>query len=205
MKHANAKKRSHIDIWRPLLSGFIGAFIYEQFQTTSLLLKDSCFDDQELQRPISSPSPPKSKGRTHLFTFPDVPVNTSDYLYRDYIPMIERMAHPKLSTCIPTGQVRILQDISNSNNHNHQWMLQTVGEDGVDKQVGGDEFTVVYMANEEMTDKNQVPRLVSEQPTAVALIDDQEDGTYRLDFYRTPYGVENPGKLNFGDGRLFVD
>jgi hypothetical protein len=83
---------------------------------------------------------------------------TSDYPY------------DPLANCSVTTKVRIIQK-------SPHWILQSIDDNGNDKTVGGDEFYVTYA-------DNNPPR--KGEHSAAALIKDLEDGSYELDFVKTP-------------------
>jgi len=74
------------------------------------------------------------------------------------------------------------------------WFIETLDQHSNRKTVGGDEFTVIFMAYKNMDDKSTIPRSKYETPTATALVQDQRDGTYTLDWVRSPYGLKRPSK-----------
>jgi hypothetical protein len=76
-----------------------------------------------------------------------------------------------LESCSPTVQVQIIvQKDSN-------WLIQSIDENGRNKTVGGDEFYVTY--SDSATNYTSMA-------CAVALVDDQGNGAYRLRFSTTP-------------------
>lgn len=84
--------------------------------------------------------------------------------------------------CRPTSQVRIRQVGGESQNNTTtstttRWILESLDERGRPKQQGGDEFYVAYFDDSESANID---------PTAVALVQDRQDGTYALDFVTTP-------------------
>jgi hypothetical protein len=82
-----------------------------------------------------------------------------------------------VALCYPTAQVQI----TFSKPH---WTLTTLDKHGNKKHIGGDEFYIVYRDNS--------LKETSEDPTAIALIQDYENGTYTLDFITIPTKPPNP-------------
>jgi hypothetical protein len=78
-----------------------------------------------------------------------------------------------LALCNPTAQVHV----SFSQPH---WTLTTFDKHGHKKNIGGDEFYIVYR------DNSWNGKTTDEDPTAIALIQDHENGTYTLDFVTIP-------------------
>ena len=71
------------------------------------------------------------------------------------------------------------------------WRLQTFDAQGKPKTRGGDEFYVSFMSSAEASQEYQ--KLWDEEPdhpTATAMVTDQMDGTYTLDFVRSPMSLE---------------
>ena len=94
------------------------------------------------------------------------------------------------TTCPFTSQVRILQK------DNGQWFLESLDPRGKLKSVGGDEFYIEFRSHD---------KLESKHPTAVAVFDDLQDGTYALEFYRT-FMKDEPVMMNetMKDGMLGI-
>jgi len=76
-----------------------------------------------------------------------------------------------LSSCIPTSQFLIEQQ----HPHTNGWMLHTFSSDGNRKTKGGDELYVIYR------DQNND----SVSPTAIARVEDMQNGIYKLDFVKS--------------------
>ena len=82
------------------------------------------------------------------------------------------------------------------------WLLTSLDSKGNVKTTGGDEFYIAYKSNlnkmeDGRTSSNDAQR---KQPySAVALIEDRQDGTYRLDFCATPTSPEYPLAINIYD------
>jgi len=76
-----------------------------------------------------------------------------------------------LSSCIPTSQFLIEQQHPDTNG----WMLHTFSSDGNRKTKGGDELYVIYR------DQNND----SVSPTAIARVEDMQNGIYKLDFVKS--------------------
>ena len=86
-------------------------------------------------------------------------------------------------------QVRI--DTTTTNGKD--WILTSLDSHGNPKSVGGDEFYVAYTANNNNNNNHET------QPyTAVAWMEDRQNGTYRLDFCATPTSSSAP-HLEEGD------
>lgn len=88
------------------------------------------------------------------------------------------------ASCKPTAQVQILTTTKPF------WTLKTFDQDGRAKLVGGDEFYIVYNraaggGGAEIKEKDKEEEQ-QRDPTAVALIHDNGDGSYTLDFVTTP-------------------
>ena len=96
-----------------------------------------------------------------------------------------------LSTCPITAQIKIVKM------DNGQWFLQTIDENGNFKSIGGDEFYIEFRSHDNSE---------REHPTAVATFDDNEDGTYTLEFFE-PFMTDTPSAQNSTDGgslRVFL-
>ncbi|KAL3914370.1 MAG: hypothetical protein SGILL_006127 [Bacillariaceae sp.] len=79
-----------------------------------------------------------------------------------------------LYNCIPTESVELVMTTAKDGG----WTLRALDGNGKYKTVGGDEFYVVYHADAtKPTNWNQTTI-----PTAVALVKDNQDGSYSLDF-----------------------
>ena len=98
-----------------------------------------------------------------------------------------------LKECSPTSQVRLYTRTSSRTGHgvrNKEWTIQTIDADGNTKAIGGDEFYITYVddSNRKIDDDgpihSQAGRVFG--PTAVAIIDDNRDGTYSLEFVAPP-------------------
>jgi len=96
-----------------------------------------------------------------------------------------------LRKCSPTSQVRISKYNTDykstnsslfSNTNNRPWIIEALDEHGNKKSVGGDEFYITYTDNKRSMCKNE------RVPTAVARYNDNEDGTYVLDFIAPHFG-----------------
>eukprot|EP00977_Amphora_coffeiformis_P000033 scaffold5_cov169-Amphora_coffeaeformis.AAC.33 len=104
-----------------------------------------------------------------------------------------------LSNCRPTSQVRV-DGISTTNNtknseKSHHWILQSLDDRGKEKSRGGDEFYVAYFDDWE---KDEI------DPTAVALVQDRDDGTFELKFATTPMRRHlNPNRRGVGTLHIF--
>ncbi len=120
-----------------------------------------------------------------------------------------------LSKCSPTSQMQIYtqgypeahtesesMSVSqqdgiihmNYTNSNFTWILKTLDEEGNEKSIGGDEFFISY--------RDQIA--VGMSDTAVAMITDNLDGTYKLDFVGPPYGAKPPISNITGVGTLKI-
>jgi hypothetical protein len=79
---------------------------------------------------------------------------------------------------------------------NGQWFLESLDPQGKLKFVGGDEFYIEFRSHD---------KLESKHPTAVAVFDDLQDGTYDLEFYRT-FMKDEPVVVNetMKDGMLGI-
>ena len=89
----------------------------------------------------------------------------------------ETLEHCALVRVPPTTQVRLSvvnETSSTSSSSSSRWSLQALDSHGQPKHVGGDDFYVTYTAAGD------------ENVTAAALIKDNEDGTYDLDFFTPP-------------------
>ena len=86
-------------------------------------------------------------------------------------------------SCRPTCQVRIHIEVSDHSDHSTttnkstRWILKSLDDQGVEKTQGGDEFYVAYFDQNEAT---------NDDPTAVAIVTDRQNGSYDLDFVTTP-------------------
>ena len=91
-----------------------------------------------------------------------------------------------LAKCAPTAQVKVKMN-------EDRWIVQTFDHLGREKNVGGDEMYVTY------TDETAKPTggNVDAPPTAVAFIEDLNNGQYRLKFSTTPL---NPIPNNLSGG-----
>lgn len=93
-------------------------------------------------------------------------------------------------------QVKI-NTTSTADGRDESWILTSLDSQGNAKTTGGDEFYITYstdintVSEDESTGSNSDKK--EKQPySAVALIEDRQDGTYRLDFCATPTSPECP-------------
>ena len=112
----------------------------------------------------------------------------------------------------PTCQVKLFP-------RGNEWILQALDEKGQEKRVGGDEFMVRYyapsqandVANFEPTDgdKNSTADVYFHNgvnPAAVAVIKDNQDGTYNLEFKAPPPFLHEEAKdIKSAGGALYVN
>mmetsp|Transcript_25125 Transcript_25125/g.28737 ORF Transcript_25125/g.28737 Transcript_25125/m.28737 type:complete len:561 (+) Transcript_25125:93-1775(+) len=99
-----------------------------------------------------------------------------------------------LLTCSPTSQIQI--SVSVNDDPDSKWIIESVDEDGKKKSIGGDEFFVTY------TDQNNNRK--NNMATAVAVVKDNLDGTYELDFLSTGMGNPIPLANITGNGSLEI-
>lgn len=104
-------------------------------------------------------------------------VNTSD----------SSASYNPLENCSPTTQVILIPDHDGSSS---RWTLQALDDDGNKKTTGGDEFYVEYQDESDLGMVNE--------PTAVAVVSDQLDGTYTLDFFTPPSRTQPVSSLSKG-------
>lgn len=106
-----------------------------------------------------------------------------------------------LGKCRPSSQVRILYNTTrkvalhndtHQEEHHYNWILQSLDDQGQPKTQGGDEFYISYF-DEKLQKATKTSRrkyknnsIMTIDPTAVALVQDNHDGTYTLDFVTTP-------------------
>ena len=127
--------------------------------------------------------------RTDVIVIPKEPITSIlGYLEEVIVPQTNETS--PLQECSPTAQVKIKPTKNN-------WILQTIDHLGREKNHGGDEMYITYTdGNSKEEDDKDTP------PTAVALIEDLNDGTYLLNFCTTPMDAI-PTNLS-GTGRLKV-
>jgi hypothetical protein len=125
--------------------------------------------------------------RTASFLIPKVPdssaaerVNASIVAARNGTNTNNKEVLSPFDSCAPTAQVRIFPQ-----QQSPFWTLQALDVTGTRKTVGGDEFYITYRRDESS----------SIDPSAVALIHDNKDGTYTLDFFTTPMDPHLPKPL----------
>ena len=101
-------------------------------------------------------------------------------------------------TCKVTSQIELIQGwFSSSPNSNgseekkKNWIIRTYDIDGIRKTIGGDEFTVYYIDKNDMSATTSDKGSSKNKTTAVARVMDMEDGTYELEFHRTPTTITN--------------
>ena len=95
-----------------------------------------------------------------------------------------------LKECSPTSQVRLHR--TGNGDRNEEWTMQAIDAEGNDKTIGGDEFYITYADESNRTigepihsnARGTAGRVFG--PTAVAIIDDNHDGTYTLEFVAPP-------------------
>jgi hypothetical protein len=132
-------------------------------------------------------------GLVPLFFIPSSPSETNLTALEDSIVMLNETDASPLESCQPTAQVLILAATRTTADATRTvttgaadpvlfWTLQTFDQHGRAKKVGGDELY------------DQV-----DTPTAVALVDDNGDGSYRLDFVTTPM---KPNLATLAGGQL---
>ena len=92
-----------------------------------------------------------------------------------------------LSHCNVTSQVQIVHSLNET-----VWILHALDDQGQPKHVGGDEFYITY-TDDNSTDVTWDPvhNRVIQHPTSVALIQDLENGMYRLEFVSPPMANRN--------------
>jgi len=123
-------------------------------------------------------------------TAPVLPVDTIFYIDKN---------------CPITSHVKILVDNSIDPSFKTRWTLQTFSKDDARKTVGGDEFYVTYSDNNSRTSDDF--KDFEAPPSAVAIIQDFNNGDYELIFKTPPVlesdngGVHVPGSLpsNFSE------
>ena len=112
---------------------------------------------------------------SHQVFFCHVP-NTTDYRVSEHISSASTIIEPIASTnCSPTAQVKIFLVPSDGKYH-----MQSIDDKGNPKTVGGDEFYVSYHEGD------------LDHPTAVASVQDMNDGSYILDFVEVPLPFLHP-------------
>ena len=113
----------------------------------------------------------------------------------------------------PTCQVKLFT------RGNDEWILQVLDEKGQEKRVGGDEFMVRYYTPSQANDvANFIPTDGAGdnstsvyfqdrvRPAAVAMIKDNQDGTYSLDFREPPpFQHEEVKDIRSAGGALYVN
>ena len=93
-----------------------------------------------------------------------------------------------ISNCNPTSSFRVESIDQDSSFSTQSWILISLDEHGLAKTVGGDEVFVIY----------HDASWNGARSTHVALVTDQSDGTYLLDFWTTPMIPELPLLKNYG-------
>jgi hypothetical protein len=130
----------------------------------------------------------KEASKLHeVLYIPKEPITSIMGSLQDAIVLSANETSP-LSDCSPTAQVKITLA-------KDKWFLQTIDHTGKAKSVGGDEMYITY--TDGILDANDDP------PSAVALIEDNNDGTYTLNFSTTPMNA-NPKNLS-GTGSITVN
>ena len=95
-----------------------------------------------------------------------------------------------LKECSPTSQVRLHR--TGNGDRNEEWTMQTIDAEGNDKTIGGDEFYITYVDESNRKIGEPIHSTAGRTagrvfgPTAVAIIDDNHDGTYTLEFVAPP-------------------
>ena len=103
----------------------------------------------------------------------------------------------RFAQCPITSQVQISVQNNDNDESSTVWLLQSRDNQGSPKAVGGDEYYITWTNENAVPDANNITHA-----TLVARAQDQNDGTYILDFATSPMDP-NPSNMT-GMGRLTV-
>jgi len=142
-------------------------------------------------------TPPSSSSS---YLIPMTPDATCEDIVHSAIRGVVPLGESRFARCPVTSQVRISFTGSTEHNMQQQWMLYSLDKNGIPKTVGGDEYYIVY------TDDNMVPDKITNvtHATAVAIVEDNDDGTYSLTWKASPMLDTKKSNSLAGTGTLHV-
>ena len=116
-----------------------------------------------------------------------LPLLMAEYAWRDFAAHDNKTTLYS-TTCPITCQVQVEPALE----QNTPWTIKTFDIAGLPKTVGGDEFMVLYYNTEadDTTNNNYVD--------AAARIQDRRDGSYTLEFFKTPNGMKKDAMKGIG-------